>query len=232
MEDSKPAAYGRALAVIVVGFGVPWLAVYLYYEWTNLIPLSWSWAWVQAFGWLLDTSVQWLVVIALLKLLGDKVRTVFVGSGHWLEPATMTKMFVLLVLTGLSLDYLWQLPWFELFPEKLSGLSEPSSQNFSDDETIQVGPAVLTTLLMLTAGPIIEEVFYRGLMLRKLLAAMPMGWPSPSPACYSAFIISMTRLLRHSSPRCLASFTCARDRCTPVSRCTSLTTSGLRCRSS
>ena len=155
---------------------MPWLAVYLFYEWTNLIPPSWSWAWVQAFGWLLDTSVQWLVVIALLKLLGDKVRTVFVGSGQWLEPATMTKLFVLLVLTGLSLDYLWQLPWFELFPEKLSGLSEPSSQNFSDDETIQVGPAVLTTLLMLTAGPIIEEIFYRGLMLRKFMVVMPMDW--------------------------------------------------------
>jgi len=176
MKNSKPAAYGRALAVIVVGFGVPWLAVYLYYEWTNLIPLSWSWAWVQAFGWLLDTSVQWLVVLALLKLLGSKVRAVFIGSGQWLEPATMTKLFALLVLTGLSLDYLWQLPWFEIFPEKLSALSAPNSQNFSDDETIQVGPAILTTLLMLTAGPIIEEIFYRGLILRTLMAAMPVGW--------------------------------------------------------
>jgi membrane protease YdiL (CAAX protease family) len=174
MKLSKPAAYGRALAVIVVAFGAPRTAVYLYYEQSYRLPMSWPW--VQAYGWLLDTVVQWIAVLALLMLSRYKLREVFVGSGRCLEPAAMTKVFALLVLTGLSLDYLWQLPWFELFPEKLVALSEPNSQNFSDEETVAVGPAIATTLLMLTAGPIIEEILYRGLLLRTLARAMPVGW--------------------------------------------------------
>jgi membrane protease YdiL (CAAX protease family) len=174
MKLSQQVAWRQPLAVIIVALGSPWLAVHLYYEMSDRIPLAW--AWVQAFGWLLDISVQWIVVLALIKLLGFSVRDTFVGSGRWLESASLVKVFVLLVLTGLSLDYLWQLPWFAMFPEKLSALSEPNSQTFSDDETIESGSAVLTTLLMLTAGPIIEEIFYRGLLLRTLIAAMPVGW--------------------------------------------------------
>jgi len=174
MKLSKPVAYGRVLAVIVIGLGAPRIAVYLYYGQSYRLPMPWPW--VQAYGWLLSAVVRGIAVVALLTLLRYKLREVLVGSGQWLEPAAMTKVFVLLVLTGLSLDYLWQMPWFEIFPEKLVALSEPSSQNFSDDETINVGPALVTTLLMLTAGPIIEEILYRGLLLRTLATAMPVVW--------------------------------------------------------
>lgn len=199
MTISPLATWGRVLAVIILGLGPPWLAVHIYYELSDRMPLEW--AWVQALGWLLDICVQWIVVLALLKLLGYTIRGSFVGSGRWLEPASLVKVFVLLVLTGISLDYLWQLPWFAIFPEKLSALSSPNSQTFSDDETIEVGSAVLTTLLMLTAGPIIEEVFYRGVLLRTLMAAMPVGW--------ALALSSMLFGLYHLNDPLAAAFFCA-----------------------
>jgi len=218
MKHSLPAAYSRAVAVTALGLGAPWLAVYIYYQWTNLIPASWTWAWVQSFGWLLDTTVQWLVVLTLLRLCGCKLRMVFVGSGQWLAPTAITKVFVLLVLTGLSLDYLWQLPWFEIFPEKLAPLGEPTSQTFSDDEAIQVGPTIVTTLLMVTAGPIIEEIFYRGLILRMLGTVMPMAWAialssllfgffhpnDPLSAAFFSAILSIVYLHTRSLYSCIA----------------------------
>jgi membrane protease YdiL (CAAX protease family) len=101
---------------------------------------------------------------------------VVVGGSQWLDLASTAKMLALLILTGLSLDYLWQLPWFAIHPEKLAALSDPNSLNFSDEETVDAGPALVTTLLLLTAGPIVEEIFYRGLLLRSLTAVVPAGW--------------------------------------------------------
>ncbi len=193
------APWARAAAVIVAGLGTPWLAVHVYYEFSYWLPISW--AWVQALGWVLDIAFQWIIVLALVKMLGNSWHTSIVGTGKWLDPSSMTKVFALLVLTGLSLDYLWQLPWFAIHPEKLAALSEPNSISFSDEEAVEAGPAILTTLLVLSAGPIVEEIFYRSLLLPSLMAMMSVGW--------SIAVSSILFGLYHLNDPLAASFFCA-----------------------
>jgi membrane protease YdiL (CAAX protease family) len=176
MKISQPIAISRATIVVVLGIGLPWLAAHFYHELSRHIPPYVSRAWVDALGWLAFIVTQWVVVGLLLKITGGSLRSGVIGSGRWLEADSLVKVLAILVLTGISLDYLWQLPWFSMFPDKLTDLSAPSSQNFSDEETLAVGPALTTTVLMLTAGPIVEEIFYRVLILRTLTAVMPVGW--------------------------------------------------------
>jgi membrane protease YdiL (CAAX protease family) len=174
MTSGRIFALGRVIAAALVGLGAPRLAVRIFYDLSYQLQMSTPWA--EAIGYVVYFAVQWAVVLSLMVLMGLSPTRILVGGRQWPEPSTLVKVFVLLVLTGLSLDYLWQLPWFALFPEKLSGLSEPNSANFFDEDVVAAGPAVLTTLLLLSAGPVIEEIFYRGMLLRLLAAAIPVPW--------------------------------------------------------
>src|SRR5215471_10051149 len=115
--------------VIAVGKGVPWLCLHLYDRYVDL-PLSWPW--IEAIGPALYTILGGLAVIVLLRASRRSLRGLIAGSGKWITPEWFLKLFVILVISGISLAYLWRLPWFILHPLHMADLATPTADAIAD----------------------------------------------------------------------------------------------------